>query len=507
MARKLRNGAKAKRFTGKAIDAKLRALRPRPRPATAQRLHQKVCFLLGVTRRQYLFFADMGLGKTKISLDLAEFWQARGDVKRVLVLVPNTSNVYSWVKEVKRHAPGLSVVGLDDRRAGDRRRAFESGAVVVVATYAGWLRFVTKNVRVRKGDDEVGKLVIDKRAARACESQFQMVVFDEVTAAQNHQSLTHRACRRLARHCEFRYGLTGTPFGKDPEDLWGQFYLIDQGETLGPTLGIYRAAYFNEVEDVYAGVKYVFDRRKSKLLHRALRNRSIRYTKEECLDLPPKTFSVREVVLPHTVEVYMRQITEQLAEAGGNARLVENAFHRMRTICSGWMSFKDPEGGTGAIDFHERRKEEALLDLLDEIGPREKVVVFHHYTHTGELLAKAMGERVPHVWLYGKTRDRAGVQRSFDEDPDVRVMLASSAGAYGLNLQVARYVVLYETPTDPKVRKQMIDRVHRMGQDRPVFVYDIIVRKSIETKILAAIRDGDNLFAEVMAGRRSLTGR
>lgn len=464
---------------------------------TEPKRYQKACFLLGLKYNAYLFWLDPGLGKTKVTLDLLAHAKRTGNAERALVLVPNTSNILSWQNEVKRHAPSLSFAGMDGDRA-DRLEVVDSDADVVVCTYAGFLALVCGRVKGRNGK---GKMEVDPSLLkRLVADRFGAAVLDESTAVQNPRSLTFRACDRWMKHCRLRFALTGTPFGTDPASLWSQFYLIDRGETLGETLGVFRSACFVERPNPWTGwPEYTFDPRRKAWLNRAIRNRSIRYHESECSELPGKVFVDRPVVFPSEIKAYYDKVVNELREANGNFRLLDNAFTRMRQLASGFLTVKDPEGERVVVKFKNNPKLEALLEFLDEVPPERKIVVFNEYQVSGDMIAQALKtKKVKHVRLYSGTRDKKHVQRRFIEDPSVRVMLSSTAGAFGNNWQVANYVAWYELPTSPILFKQELKRCHRIGQTRTTFFYKFMVRGSIDEKINRSLLANEDLFRQVV---------
>lgn len=507
-ARKLADSAKAKRFTVRALDAKLGQLRPTPRFATKPYKHQKVCFLLGVKHPQYLLFLDVGTGKTKISLDLVSYWKRLGKIKRTLVLVPYASNVGEWEDQAKLHAPKLRVVGIDQYGREARLEALDEPADVNVITYAGWLHLISTKVRIKKKV----RMVIDEEKARKLERKFTGLIGDECTFLRHRRSLTFRAFYRLAKRCPVRYGLTGTPFDKKPEDLWAQFYATDRGDTLGSTQGIFRAAFFIQKERFWGrGFDYVFDERKMPELSRMIRHRSIRYAQEECSDLPASIGGigaeggpmVRPVRLSPETREYYNKIIDGLTEARGNFTLLDNAYHRMRQLTAGFLVYKDPEGQKVEIRFRKNPKVDALIDLLNELAPDKKVIVYNEYRTSGELICERLKkEKIRHVRIYSKTSDKKGVIAKFKEDKRCRVLVGSRTIAYGLNLQAnCHYMIFFECPDSSLIRKQVEGRIRRDGQKKRPHFWDLAIRRTVDEKILRLVRKGKSLHDAIVDGK------
>lgn len=500
MSRPLRNSERVKLFTLRALRAKLRKLEPAARFSTYPRLHQLAGFLLGVQHKAYLFLWDMGLGKTKLSLDLARHAIRSKKAKRFLILVPNTSNIEAWREQVQTHSPTLRMVGMDVSGSEARQECLDSDSQIVVVTYMGLLALVCDHDRTGK------RMVINKKKLKRVLGCFEGVVYDEITAAANPQSLTFRVCRHLSKHCTYRFGLTGTPFGRNLEDLWAQFYLIDFGETLGETLGLYRAGFFTEKQNYWSGWPvFEFNKKKAKLLHRVIRNRSLRYAESECLDLPGRTDIVKHVVFPEETWAYYERLSGEMREAqrDGDFKAIKGAFIRLRQLAAGFLRGKNAQGEDAEIVFSQNPKIDLLRESVAEVRQDRKLIIFHIFQKSGELISAALKQdKRAHVRLYGKTRNKGEVVRRFMSDPKCRILVCSSAGAYGLNLQIANYAFFFESPTDPRVRQQMVARIARSGQRRKVFVTDIVMKNSADEKILGFVKEGKDLADAILEGEK-----
>ena len=202
------------------------------------------------------------------------------------------------------------------------------------------------------------------------------------------------------------------------------------------------------------------------------------------------------------VWAYYDALVKELREARGNFTLVENAYHRMRQLTSGYLSFKDPEKAGHEVVFKDNPKVAALLELVNELPTERKLLIVTHYVKTGELLSAALKTaKVKNLRLYGGTKDKQGTIDKFKKDPSIRALvLNAAAGGVGLNLQVANYVIFFESPSDPSMRTQVIKRTQRDGQLRRVFVWDILVKGSIDMRIYKSVRQGIDLFKEIIDG-------
>ena len=223
------------------LDAALAELDPPPDFYTQPFIHQKVMFLVGVYVPEFLYFASMGLGKSKVVLDLFWWYQRAYGFKKMLVLVPNISNVFSWEEEIPKHRPELTALAMGGS-SQQRWEMLDHPVEVCALNYQGLVSMGSRQNPNKGKKSRAWSL--DTNSVDEIASHFDFVVFDESQAFKNTQSLTYSICRRLAGQLNARFALTGTPMGRDALDLWGQFYVIDRGKTLGPNKAIFRVSFF-----------------------------------------------------------------------------------------------------------------------------------------------------------------------------------------------------------------------------------------------------------------------
>lgn len=481
-----------KKVKPELLDSKLAAMTPAPRFVTPPFHHQKIGYWIGMTNENFLYFFDMGTGKTKTILDVIE---NRGR-PRTLVLVPNTANVYGWMEEVERHQPGIRAVPLLGTSLQKWKASKQSGDVYIT-TYVGLVAMVKHR--------QDGKSIIDPKKVDEL-PDFDCLVLDESTCVKNPQSLSYKACNLLSLKAKLRYALTGTPFGRDPHDLWGQFYLIDRGETLGYTLSFYRSCFFSTKLNRWGGRDYTFKRQMDSSLHRLLRSRSLFVSESECQDLPPTSWQTLRFDLPKSTKSYYNQIIQRVIRAEGSLPDMEGCFVKSRQITSGFIYLEDDDGNRQEVVFPENPKLDILVDLISCVPRNAKVLVFHEFLKTCDTISDKLNkEGIGWGAVNSKVSDPASVISRFKSDDRVRVLLLNNqSGAFGLNLQVANYCVFYESPVSPIIRSQCEKRLHRTGQTRRVHYYDIVGRGSVDERVLEYIKEGKDLFASIVKGKTNL---
>lgn len=463
---------------------------------------QKIMVTIGLRTRRFAFFADTGVGKTRTILALIEHLKAQRQLKkRVLVLVPRRTVKDEWLFEVEKHAPDLDARAMPSNIDLKWQVVETDDSLIVVETYASIVKMVCETVPSRKR----GKNQFKPNKAwvkRLC-AEFDMVILDESQNAKHKLKLPFRICRQLAKHCTWLFALSATPHGRDPADLWAQLYLVDDGKTLGETLGLFRAVYMNEENTFWGGPAYTFRKEREKLLHKILANSSIRFPANEA-DLPRLVPVIKYSRLPEEAEVYYERARQTLLR-GHNYREMKNSFLRMRQISSGFVGFHDDDAGrTAEFEFAENPKLDQLMGLLESIDERHKIIVFYEFTWSSFRIIKELRtlrmDAPAHLW--SGSRDTKQIRRRFASDPRCRVLLIQNSFGVGLNLQAAKYGIFYETPIAPDLRYQCTRRFERQGTEHDtVFSYDLVVRGTYDEKILGYLKEGKNIFEAIIEGK------
>lgn len=505
LARDLESHGWVKGLTEAQLDAALSRLDPVPDLHPSLRLHQKACFLLGVSYPQFCFWLDMGTGKTILSFELLRYWFQVGRVKRAIVFVTSDKAFDTWEKQLERFEVGLPLISLSgsSKDKWAQLEEFERGLVLV--PYPGAVAMVSTRVKV-KGKRGM-KMQLDKKLVKKLLRWSDAFVLDESTRCGSPSSLTFKLVAQLRKQAKIRYALAGRPFGRDPTMLWAQHFLIDGGETLGETLGLFRAAFFSEQPNRWDpkgyAKDYTFKQAMKPQLSKIIQHRSITYSADECIDLPP-VVPIREVVHLHEeAEAYYKRALEDVKAAKGNVREMENAFLRMRQISSGFVGFKNDETGEKAeVELLENPKLDRLLELVEDLPEGRKAVVFYDFTHFGRAIVKRLSEAGSSpIWLWSGTKDPRKELARFREDRKCEVaVLQSKLGAMSLDgLQdVANYLFFAESPLGIIDREQAERRLVRQGQQHTVFIYDLIVRGTVDEKILEYHQEGKNFFDVVL---------
>jgi hypothetical protein len=417
-----------------------------PKDLTATlRAYQKVgvdwlCFLRDAGLGAVLA-DDMGLGKTLQTLCAVS--------GRTLIVCPK-SVVHNWEAEAKRFRPGLSLsIYQGPRRELDKR------ADLTITTYA----------------------ILRLDAERLAAESWDTVVLDEAQAIKNPDSQVSRAAYALKAN--FPVALSGTPLENRLEELWSMFHFSHRGLLSGRSQ--FRDRYSLPIEQ---GNKKKLAELREKTKPFILR----RLKREVAPELPPRTDMVLEVELePTERELYTavraathKDVLEKL-QRGGNVLQALEALLRLRQAACHPSLVPGQHAETSS-------KIEALLESLEQVAAEgHKALVFSQWTSLLDLVEPHLEKAgLRSVRLDGRTRDRAAVVNEFQSDSGPPVMLTSlKAGGTGLNLTAADHVFLLDPWWNPAAEDQAADRAHRIGQARPVLVYRLIAKDTVEEGILA----------------------
>jgi SNF2 family DNA or RNA helicase len=406
---------------------------------------------------------DMGLGKTLQTICIL-----RG---RALVVCPK-SVVYNWADEIDRFRPGLRTAIYQ----GSKRR-IDPAADVTLMTYA----------------------VLRLDAELLAKEDWDIVVLDEGQAIKNLGSQTARAAFELRG--KFRVLLSGTPVENRLEELWSAMHFANPGLLGGVT----------HFQERYASPIASGDPEAAARLRAKIRPFVLRRTKGEVLrELPSRTDTVLHVELDEgersvydAVRVATRKsVAEKLAQPGGGGVLAAlEALLRLRQAACHAGLVPGQQAETSS-------KVERLIDALeDAVAEGHKALVFSQWTSLLDRVEPHLAAAgIRFTRLDGSTRDRGAVVNEFQDEAGPPVLLVSlKAGGTGLNLTAADHVFLLDPWWNPAVEEQAADRAHRFGQQRPVMVYRMVTKDTVEERILV-LQESKRRIAEVALGDASQAG-
>jgi SNF2 family DNA or RNA helicase len=427
-----------------------------------------------------------------------------------LILVPTKVTKREWEAELEKHAPKASRLILKGASSLEKwEHLNNSSALFTIETYAGFARLACDRKEIENEDDDdtkkVEKYVPNPKKVKTLTKYFDAIVCDESVNVGHHTNLPFRLCKKMSKTSPVIFTMTGTPFNRDPTLMWAQMFLVDSGYTLGETLGLFRSIFCRETENYFSGApEYKFEKKKQALLNDLIAHRSISFPADEG-SLPECIHVPKMVQLPSVAEVYYEKACEALIEAKGSFQETKNAFIRMRQISSGFMGYEDDETGERAkFAFPDNPKLDLLMSIIKSIDPDHKVIVFIDFNYSGERILKAMMEaKINASLLYGKTKNPDQTRDSFVNDKTKRVLILQNKMAVGINIQVARYGIYYESPVSAIDKKQSRGRfVRQHSIHKTVFEYDLLMKGTVDEQILEFHKEGGDLFQKIIRGRK-----
>ncbi len=403
---------------------------------------------------------DMGLGKTVQTLAHLLLEKESGRMDRPSLVIAPTSLMVNWRMEAQRFAPALRVLVL---QGTERKQRFEdmAGHDVVLTTYPLLPR-----------DQEI-----------LLAQEYHLLILDEAQVIKNPKAKASQIVRELrARH---RLCLTGTPMENHLGELWSLLHFLMPG-LLGDEQR-FRRLFRTPIE------KHGDEDRRASLTRRIAPFMLRRSKQEVAKELPPKTEIVRSVELGsaqrdlyESLRLAMHSKIQEEISKKGMARshiIILDALLKLRQVCC------DPR--LVKLDSARRVKSSAKLELLMDMLPElveegRRILLFSQFTSMLALIEAELDKlKLPYVKLTGDTKDRATPVQRFQAGEVPLFLISLKAGGTGLNLTAADTVIHYDPWWNPAVETQATDRAHRLGQDKPVFVYKLLTAGTVEEKILA----------------------
>lgn len=478
-----------------------------PKIKTTPYDHQLAALLLGLEFDDFMLYLDMGLGKTAVILYLISYLRHHNKIRKALIVVPDIGNIDNWMNETKTHSFLTPVALSGDGTKASKLKALEQDGDVFIINYTGLQVLMTELHRI--GGGKKRKRIPVQSMIDNVTSRFDFITFDEIQNAGNPESLVTTLCAELASQCIYRYGLTGTPFGRDLITLWSQFFIVDGGRTFGDSFECFRKTFFNSTVKHFRNASVTDYSVKPQLKPRIkalMASNSIIYDEAECNSLPAQIFTTIPIRLNKiSKELYSNLLEEQIAAKNDEEIEFLPLYSKLRQICSGFY-YDNVDGKKMSIFLGDSAKIEILINLISEMPINSKMVVFHTFQTTGDLLTQALKKhKIKHVNINHNAEDRPAEIRTFTKNKSFRVALAQYAVAStGLNLQVANYYVGYEPTDRPIIRQQSLKRVHRTGQTKTTYYYDFICKNTIEERVMEFLQEGKSLRKELMSGKANL---
>jgi len=458
--------------------------------------HQLIALEKSWDKTEYGYFMEMGTGKSKVLVDNMAMLYDKGKINGALIIAPK--GVYNnwFTQEIPTHLashiqPTMVLWTASTSKTKDKeyQSLFETGHDLHI------LIMNVEALSTKKGLDF---------AAKFLRSHTTMLAVDESTTIKNPTAKRTKSILQLGKQAEYRRILTGSPVTKSPLDLFTQCNFLNEFLLGFDSFYAFRNRYAHMIERNFGGrrVQLVGSYKRLDELADNIKSFSYRVLKEDCLDLPDKIYTKREIELTdEQSKAYATMKSAALASLKGKmatAPHVLTQMMRLHQITCGHL--KNDDGTTTTIK-NNRMKE--LLSLLEEV--EGKVIIWANYIYDIENIVKNISEEYGAdsiVQYYGaiSSQDRADAIEKFqDPNSNARFFVGNPQTAgYGITLTAASNVIYYSNGYDLEKRLQSEDRAHRIGQTKSVTYIDLIAPKTVDEKIVKALRSKMDIANTIM---------
>lgn len=484
------------------------------KPVTPPFSHQREALEAGWQREGFAYLLEMGLGKSRVTIDNFCLLYTAGKVDALLVIAPKSvyTNWTRWDKDSPGEVQKWMWPAVKENlrmhafRAGRKRQDADKVFAVMDAIQPG-PRVLAVNIEAISATEDAFEM-----ARQFMRAHRTMLVIDESTVIKNPSAVRTKKCLKLATFATYRRILTGSPSTGSLADLYSQFEFLGPGQRLlGHRLfSTFRARYCVMKEMLLPGrarpIQVEVGSQNVEELAAIVAKHSFRRRKKDCLDLPDKVYLKREVELTaeqkkayEELRKHAMTIIRQSRESGDDVSVTTNIvitqLMRMHQVICGHV--KSDEGTL--IEFPNNRIKE-LMQAISESD--ESVVIWCKYRPDAAKVAEALRE------VYGKdsvAEWHGGITQQEREAGEVefqakrkRFMVSTDAGARGRTWTAAQLVIYYSNSHDLEVRQQSEDRTHRIGTTGTVVYIDLFVPGTVDEKIMTALRNKKNIASTVM---------
>ena len=458
--------------------------------------HQLKALEMSWNKEVYAYFMEMGTGKSKVLLDNISMLYDRGKINGALIIAPKGVYKNWYDSEIPEHLVDhiekktvLWQANITAKQEQKLKSLFKPEVDLHI------LIMNVEALSTKKGVDFASKFLMSHQT---------LFAVDESTTIKNPKAKRTKNIVSLSTLGKYRRILTGSPVTKSPLDLFTQCYFLDPFLLDHSSYYSFRTRYAIMKTANFNGrsVQIVVGYHNLDELTEKLKAFSYRVLKDDCLDLPSKTFMKRIIQLtPEQKRVYQQMKQTALAELNG--KMVTTAtvlvqLMRLHQITCG--HFKSDDGTTQKI---KNNRIEELMEVLEEV--HGKVVIWAQYRYDIETIVEHIEKRFGDnsvVTYYGDTTEeerRKAIKAIQSPDSKIRFLVGTTqTGGYGITLTGASTMIYYSNGYDLEKRQQSEARIDRIGQKHSMTYIDLIAEDTIDEKIVKALRKKVNIANEIM---------
>ena len=458
--------------------------------------HQLKALEMSWDKKVFAYFMEMGTGKSKVLIDNMSMLYDKGLINGALIIAPK--GVYkNWFdSEIPIHmADHVEKTMVLWESTASKTKEKELNTLFKSSHDLHILIMNVEALSTKRGKQFAEKFL-------SCHKT--LMAIDESTTIKNPGAIRTKTIIGLGKHVLYKRILTGSPVTKSPLDLYTQCWFLDPWLLDQQSYYSFRTKYAltRKINVNGRQIEIVVAYRNLGELSEKLKPFSHRVLKDDCLDLPPKTFMKRTIQLTdEQKKVYDQMKKLALAELNGKMITTVNVITqlmRLHQITCG--HFKSDDGATQTL---KSNRLDELMDVLSEM--EGKAVIWAHYRYDIEVIVEAIKKEYGDksvVTYYGDTstddRQKA-IKLIQDPKSEVRFIVGTpQTGGYGITLTGASTMIYYSNGYDLEKRQQSEARIDRIGQEKHMTYIDIIAEGTVDEKIVKALRTKVNIATEIM---------
>ena len=455
--------------------------------------HQRKAFYMSRDKENFALLMEQGTGKTKIIIDNAAYLYGRGKINCLIVIAPNGVH-RNWLNnEIPVHMPKWCPINSIYYQSGMNKAHTKKFNDVIGSREV--LKIFTFNVEA----------FVSKTAMRFLEnillSHDCLLVVDESSRIKTPGTHRTKVITKLGKLAKYKRILTGTPVTKGAEDVFAQFKFLDPYILGHDSFYSFRARYC--VMREYDNRKWIVGYQNVDELTNSIKGHSFRVLKKDCLDLPEKIYQRAYVELSKEQrQIYNSIKNEYVAQLGDDEISVPETITRilrLQQVVCGWFPSENEVKPINKTNLRLK----ALLDIISEID--SKIIIWARFRADIMAIQAALGDSA--VVYYGdvSSDDRVIAVDRFQKDPQIKYFIGQpQSGGIGLTLTAAQYAIYYSNSFDLETRLQSEDRCHRIGTTTNVTYIDLEASKTVDGRIIKALRDKKSVADIVNEDPRSM---
>ena len=457
--------------------------------------HQLKALQMSWDREVFAYFMEMGTGKSKVLIDNMAMLYDKGKINGALIIAPKGVYKNWYDSELPTHLASHIETKIGFWKA--MRSKSEDKELNKVFSTGVELHILIMNVEAfstKKGLEFAQKFLWSHNA---------LITVDESTTIKNPGASRTKNIIKLSRYAKYKRILTGSPVTKSPLDLYTQCFFLNPDLLDHSSYYTFRTRYalMRNINVGARSVNVVVGYKNLAELSEKLKPFSYRVLKDDCLDLPPKTFLKRTIQLSDEQKrIYKQMKTLALAELNGKITTTVNVITqlmRLQQITCGHFTADD-----GSVQLLKNNRVDELMDVLEEV--EGKAVIWAHFRQDIRTIVASIEKKYPGsvVTYYGDTTTderQSAIKLIQDKDSKVRFLVGTpQTGGYGITLTGASTMIYYSNGYDLEKRQQSEARIDRIGQEKPMTYIDIICEDTVDDKIVLSLRKKVNIATEIM---------